>query len=169
MDFFDIKGVAERIASALGLDVRVGPRWSPRRRTAGWCPGVPLRSCMTTHVLGYVGLLSPAVAEQRGLSAADAVYVAELDLDAAEAIVSDRTTAVEPLPRFPSVARDISILVDETLQAAEVRQTIREAAPATLVRVREFDRYQGKGIPDGQGEPLAASDVPLTRPHADRR
>ena len=48
------------------------------------------------------------------------------------------------------MARDISILVDEALRAAEVRQTIRQAASATLVRVREFDRYQGKGIPDGK-------------------
>jgi len=31
-----------------------------------------------------------------------------------------------------------------------VRATIHEAAPATLVRVREFDRYQGKGIPEGK-------------------
>ena len=52
--------------------------------------------------------------------------------------------------RFPSVARDISILVDEALPAAAIRQTIRQAASATLIRVREFDRYQGKGIPDGK-------------------
>jgi phenylalanyl-tRNA synthetase beta chain len=35
------------------------------------------------------------------------------------------------------------------LPAATVRGTIQAAAPATLVRVREFDRYQGKGVPDG--------------------
>ena len=57
---------------------------------------------------------------------------------------------VEPLPRFPSSTRDISILVADTLSSAAVRTTIRRAAPATLARVAEFDRYQGKGIPDGQ-------------------
>ncbi|HVG73184.1 MAG TPA: hypothetical protein VM819_19885, partial [Vicinamibacterales bacterium] len=36
------------------------------------------------------------------------------------------------------------------LPAAEVRQTISEAAPALLARVREFDRYQGKGVPEGK-------------------
>ncbi len=113
-------------------------------------PGVPLRSCTTTRCLDMSDSSRRPLRTQHGLSAADAVYVAELDLDAAEAIVADRTTAVEPLPRFPSVARDISILVDEALHAAEVRQTIREAAPETLVRVREFDRYQGKGVPEGK-------------------
>jgi phenylalanyl-tRNA synthetase beta chain len=48
------------------------------------------------------------------------------------------------------VTRDISILVDDTLAASVVRETIRQAAPATLVRVREFDRYQGKGVPEGR-------------------
>jgi phenylalanyl-tRNA synthetase beta chain len=46
--------------------------------------------------------------------------------------------------------RDISILVDERLPADRVRGTIRTSAPPTLVSIREFDRYQGKGVPDGQ-------------------
>jgi phenylalanyl-tRNA synthetase beta chain len=36
------------------------------------------------------------------------------------------------------------------VSAAAVRHTVREAAPSTLVHVREFDRYQGKGVPDGK-------------------
>ncbi len=46
--------------------------------------------------------------------------------------------------------RDVSILVDDILSAETVRDTIRAASPATLVDVHEFDRYQGKGIPDGK-------------------
>ena len=48
------------------------------------------------------------------------------------------------------MTRDISILVADTLPAGTVRQTIHESAPGTLVRVSEFDRYQGKGIPEGR-------------------
>ena len=54
----------------------------------------------------------------------------------------------KPLPRFPSVARDISIIVDDILPAEAGRGTIRSTAPDTLVSVREFDRYQGKGVPE---------------------
>jgi phenylalanyl-tRNA synthetase beta chain len=54
------------------------------------------------------------------------------------------------LPRHPFVVRDVSILVADTLSAETVRGTIRTAAPDTLIQVREFDRYQGKGIPDGK-------------------
>jgi phenylalanyl-tRNA synthetase beta chain len=46
--------------------------------------------------------------------------------------------------------RDVSMLVADTLSAATVRGTIRSAAPATLIQIREFDRYQGKGVPDGK-------------------
>ena len=56
----------------------------------------------------------------------------------------------ESLPKFPAIVRDISILVDEALPAAAVRGTIRSAAPATLESIAEFDRYQGKGIPEGR-------------------
>ena len=145
VDFFDMKGVAERIASAIGLDLLADPA------TQGWLAAgrsAALSDGQTT--LGHLGLLSPAVGEAHGLAAADPVYVLELDLDAAEAVVAQRTTMVEALPRFPSVARDISILVDEALRAEDVRQTIRGSAPQTLVRIREFDRYHGKGIPDGR-------------------
>ena len=54
----------------------------------------------------------------------------------------------ESLPRFPSIVRDLSILVESGLPAAAVRGTIRSAAPSTLVHVIEFDRYKGKGVPE---------------------
>ncbi len=80
--------------------------------------------------------------------AGDDVYVAELDLDALSATVVAAPVKAQPLPRFPSIARDISIVVDDILPAEAVRGTIRSAAPDTLVSVREFDRYQGKGVPE---------------------
>jgi phenylalanyl-tRNA synthetase beta chain len=95
-------------------------------------------------------MLAPAIVASAGLSSIDEVYVAELDLDALAASQSTSGLKVKPLPRYPSIARDISIVVDETLPAESVRGTIRAAAPDTLASVREFDRYQGKGVPEGR-------------------
>jgi phenylalanyl-tRNA synthetase beta chain len=78
------------------------------------------------------------------------VYVAELDLDAIDAERRPQHLKAIALPRYPSIARDISIVVDESLPAETVRGTIRSAAPETLVSAREFDRYQGKGVPGGR-------------------
>jgi phenylalanyl-tRNA synthetase beta chain len=146
VDFFDIKGVVERVLEAVG-----SARWTvvPQRET--WL--VAGRAAAVRHngsVLAVLGQIAPDVAEAHGLPANDPVYVAEIDLDAAERAGSDGALTVQPLPRYPSVTRDVSILVDETLPAETVRATVHGAAPDTLVRVREFDRYQGKGIPEGK-------------------
>ena len=77
------------------------------------------------------------------------MFVCELDLDRLTAIARHGATRFEPLPRFPSVVRDVSMLVPDTLSAATVRDTMRAAAPPTLVGVREFNRYQGQGTPPG--------------------
>ncbi len=92
----------------------------------------------------------PAIAEARGFPGAEDMYVAELDLDALTIASADADRLVASLPRFPSIVRDISILVLDTLPAATVRGTIRSSAPSTLVSIAEFDRYQGKGVPDGR-------------------
>jgi phenylalanyl-tRNA synthetase beta chain len=145
VDFFDIKGVVERLCQALRVEARTEPH-----RTSWLVPG---RSALVAHDgarLGVLGQLSPAVAEAHGLPGGDVVYVAEIDLDVAERVSGAADVRVEPLPRYPSVTRDVSILVSDTLAAEAVRSTIRNAAPATLARIREFDRYQGKGIPEGK-------------------
>jgi phenylalanyl-tRNA synthetase beta chain len=144
VDFFDAKGIAERVLLSFGLRGDAVPA------TAPWL----VAGRAATLVVGdtpaaVLGLVTPAVAEQHGLPGADAVYAVEIDLDACDRLAPRAALRVDPLPRFPSVTRDIAILVSETLAAADLRRTIRDAAPATLVRVREFDRYQGKGVPEG--------------------
>jgi len=146
VDFFDMKGVTERICQALRIE---GARTEPHRES--WLvPGRAATIVANGQRLGVLGQLAPTVASDHELPAGDPVYVTELDLDAADAIAIRRDVRVEPLPRFPSVTRDVSVLVDETIEAETLRQTVRRAAPATLVRVREFDRYQGKGVPEGR-------------------
>ncbi|MEQ1759561.1 MAG: phenylalanine--tRNA ligase subunit beta [Vicinamibacterales bacterium] len=145
VDFFDIKAVAERIGQAIGLDTAV------EAHAETWL--VAGRSARLMHgdaVLGCFGLLARDVAERHGIPSGDEVYVVDIDLDAAEQHAARADRRVTPLPRYPSVVRDISVLVSDTLSSAAIRSTIRSSASAALVEVREFDRYQGKGIVDGK-------------------
>ena len=142
VDFFDIKGVAQRICQAVRVPTEAEPH-----REAWLVPGRAAALVAGKTRVAVVGQLAPAVTGAHGLAASDSVYVAEVDLDALERL-SGGDVQIEPLPRYPSVTRDISILVNDSIAAADVRRTITDAAPSTLVRVREFDRYQGKGIPD---------------------
>jgi phenylalanyl-tRNA synthetase beta chain len=150
VDFFDVKGIAEVLLAALGAGaVEFAPASVPYL-----VPGRIAEARSQGAVLGVLGQLQPPVAEARGFPPAEEVYVAEVDLDAAAAIAAagelHGELRTEPLPRFPSIVRDISILIDEALPAATVRGTIRSVAPSTLVSFVEFDRYQGKGVPEGR-------------------
>jgi phenylalanyl-tRNA synthetase beta chain len=173
-DFFDASGAVERIAEAAGTTVEVSPAtvsWlvpgrsaSVSVRTGGPEPGL---------TLGLVGQLQPSIAAARGVTGAEAVYVAEIDLDRLAAASGRDDLRVAPLPRYPSIVRDLSVIVSETLPAAAVRGTIRAAAPPELERIEEFDRYQGKGIADGQVSlsfhlTFRAADRTLTDREADR-
>ncbi|MBI4263815.1 MAG: phenylalanine--tRNA ligase subunit beta [Acidobacteria bacterium] len=142
VDFFDIKGVAERICAEARVAVH-----AESHRESWLVPGRTAALAANGTRVGVLGQLAPSLADAHGLPPGDAVYVAEVDLDALER-VSVGEVRVEPLPRYPSVTRDISLLLDDTIAAADVRRTIHDAAPDLLVRVREFDRYQGKGIPE---------------------
>jgi len=151
VDFFDAKGIAELLLQPFGVDIDCvtvapadGTPWFVRGRSAELRlePG---------HVIGHVGQLRPEIVAARGLDAG-LVIGGELDLNVLAAMNGDGggpAPQVQPIPRFPSVVRDLSIIVSERLPAAEVRGTIRSNAPSTLAAVGEFDRYQGKGVPDG--------------------
>jgi phenylalanyl-tRNA synthetase beta chain len=146
VDFFDAKGTVELLCGVFGmraLDLAPsGLEYLVRGRAADVRSGDVL--------LGIVGELSPQIAEARGLTASEDLYVAEIDMDALARVAASDDLRAETLPRYPSIVRDVSILIDEALPAASVRGTIRAAAPPSLAAIAEFDRYQGKGVPEGR-------------------
>ncbi|HZB25137.1 MAG TPA: phenylalanine--tRNA ligase subunit beta [Vicinamibacterales bacterium] len=148
-DFFDVKGVVERLAGAFGVVVEaVGSARAflePGRAAEIWTIGERGR-----RLLGVAGQLAAHVVAARGFPPGEEAYGAELDASALGLLSAVDDPRAQPLPRHPSIVRDISILVDEALPAGTVRGTIRSAAPATLASIIEFDRYQGKGVPDGR-------------------
>ncbi|MBM3809802.1 MAG: phenylalanine--tRNA ligase subunit beta [Acidimicrobiia bacterium] len=145
VDFSDIKGVIEQLAAVFSVMPSFGEASAPYL-----APGRAAALIVNGQTIGTFGQLLPAIAEARDLPAADEIYVGEVDLDALSAASPAETLRAVALPRYPSVVRDVSLLVNDSLSAETVRGTIRTAAPPTLVQVREFDRYQGKGIPEGR-------------------
>jgi phenylalanyl-tRNA synthetase beta chain len=154
VDVFDLTGAITVVCNALGLTATFEPASAYGFLEPACAGTIRVHRAdgsgdRAIREIGMVGQLAPKVAEQHGLPPQDAVFVAELNLDAvADWIALGDTIAARPLPRYPSIVRDLSILVNADLPAARVRDTIRAAAPATLERIGEFDRYQGKGIPE---------------------
>ena len=145
-DFFDIKGAVELLCASHGItDLDFSTS------TSGFLvPGRGAQAQSGAARIAVLGQLLPALADAHGFPAGEEVYVAEIDLDALTSRIPGGELRTESLPKFPSIVRDVSMLIDEALPAAAVRGTIRSAAPETLHSIVEFDRYQGKGIPEGR-------------------
>src|SRR5207247_6505174 len=123
-------------------------------------------SASATEV-GALGQLSPAIADARGLSRQERLFVAELNLDKLANARVATGEATRPLPRHPSSVRDLSIAVEESLSAGTIRGTIHavgRSTPAPLVGLAFFDRYQGAGVQPGR----VSLSVHLTFQAADR-
>ena len=154
VDFFDVKGVVERLCDALGVVVRFEPTRAPFLVPGRSATVVAGDTAAGSVVVGVIGMLAPAVADERGAPRQDDIVVAEVNLDALAQVrraSGDAGEAVKPLPRHPFVVRDLSIVVADTLPAAIIRGTIQAAAggaAAPLVRVGFFDRYRGQGVPE---------------------
>jgi phenylalanyl-tRNA synthetase beta chain len=152
VDFFDVKGAMEHLCQALGVPPRFETTRAPYLVTGQAAAMLAADGPERGARLGSVGQLAPAVADARGLPRQDRVFVAEADLDLLERARVTVSDAMRALPRFPSVVRDLSIVVADTLPAEIIRGTILTAGRdlrAPLSALSFFDRYQGKGVPAG--------------------
>ena len=156
VDFFDATSLVSTVAGVLDASVQFRPlAATPSFLVAGQAAEIIASardsgpSAATAARVGLVGRLTPAVGELLGLPAEVPAYVAEVAIEALAQFHRTTVKATAP-PRFPSVDRDISILVDDTTAAQSVRDTVRSLGIPNLADLREFDRYAGKGIPEGK-------------------
>lgn len=144
-DVWDAKGLATRLVETLGgsdIESSAGSAELHHPRARGQ---LTLKTSSTSPVASY-GLLHPDVADAYGLTGA--VVVVTLDLQVlARADLRARTYA--PIPRFPASTRDVAIVVREGLAAGEVLRVLGERAGPLAESVELFDRYIGKGVPEG--------------------
>src|ERR1035437_2666134 len=98
-------------------------------------------------VLGEAGQLLPALAKKYDLR--DGVLLAELNLDL---LLARRNPAksFKSLPQFPTIRRDVAMIVPEATTHEAVLQTVRQTKPANLESVELCDVFRGKHVPAGQ-------------------
>jgi phenylalanyl-tRNA synthetase beta chain len=141
---FDLKGVVEEFLEYFGVR---GVTFTRRSETTAMFLESAAIALGGKLPLGEVGQLSPALAKKHDLR--DAVFLAELNLDQ---LLARRNPAksFKPLPQFPSIRRDVAMLVPEAITHEAVLQTVRKTKPANLETVELFDVFRGKNVPEGQ-------------------
>jgi phenylalanyl-tRNA synthetase beta chain len=143
-DVFDAKGLLELLAQRL----RLGAMEVSREGVPSVLhPGVSAAVSFGGRLSGYMGLLHPDLA--RAWEFKDPVIVAELGLDALLAATSGAVRA-RSLPRFPEVARDLSVVWDTTQPAEALEARVRASAGELLREVTVSDRYEGPPVPAGK-------------------
>lgn len=137
-DFYDAKGDVEAIL-ALGGDI-ASYEFAPGEQEA-LHPGQNAAIMRAGEKIGAIGALHPSIEQALGIKGP--VYLFELDLGAIERGI---IAQFAELSKFPEVRRDLSIIVDKSVQLSAIDGVVRKEAGESLVDLRLFDLYQGKGI-----------------------
>ncbi|HMV46933.1 MAG TPA: phenylalanine--tRNA ligase subunit beta [Blastocatellia bacterium] len=144
LDFFDVKGAVESIATAMGLPPL---DFTAVETIASLHPGRAALISVAGKRVGQIGQLHPRVAA--GYKFKQAVFVAELDFGAM--LDADRAgVRYQPLPKYPTVVRDLALLIDTGVPLAAIERAVYELNLPELVGFRLFDLYSGKELPAGK-------------------
>jgi phenylalanyl-tRNA synthetase beta chain len=143
LDFYDLKGALEAGIEAMNLP----PVDFAAAEIKHLRPGQSAMVRMGDAAVGSVGRLSETVAGEYKFR--QPLFVAEIDLTA---LLESAELAVRysPLPRFPSIVRDVSLLVARTLTVTQLISTVSEQQPRHFVKTEFVGAYEGEGIPDGK-------------------
>ncbi|MPS62908.1 MULTISPECIES: phenylalanine--tRNA ligase subunit beta [Acinetobacter] len=139
MDFFDFKGEVEEVLAAGRVKVEYV------RSERSWLhPGQSAEILVDGKSIGYLGRLHPSLENQLDLST---TWVAELDQ---AAVLQSYVSNFTELSRFPSVRRDIALLISDNINVRDIQQLIEKTGGELLDSTWLFDVYTGQGVEEGK-------------------
>ncbi|MDO7540316.1 phenylalanine--tRNA ligase subunit beta [Acinetobacter nosocomialis] len=139
MDFFDFKGEVEEVLAAGRVKVEYV------RSERSWLhPGQSAEILVDGKSIGYLGRLHPSLENELDLST---TWVAELDQ---AAVLQSYVSNFTELSRFPSVRRDIALLISDNINVRDIQQLIEKTGGELLDSTWLFDVYTGQGVEEGK-------------------
>lgn len=139
MDFFDFKGDIEEILAAGRVKVEY------IRSKRSWLhPGQSAEILVNGQSIGYFGRLHPSLEDELDLAT---TWVAELDQ---VAVLQTYVSNFTELSRFPSVRRDIALLISDKINVSEIQGLIEKTGGELLDSTWLFDVYTGQGVEEGK-------------------
>jgi phenylalanyl-tRNA synthetase beta chain len=145
-DFYDIKGAAEALMRALKLE---GIRFAamPAETCVYTRPGHTAQILAAGLRVGLVGEIHPRVGDSFGLK--QTAFIFEIELEkVAELIPANRHS--KPIPRFPAIYRDITIIVDRDIETQKVLEAVENFNEDLIEYLHLFDVYEGDPIAAGK-------------------
>ncbi|RLA16578.1 MAG: phenylalanine--tRNA ligase subunit beta [Gammaproteobacteria bacterium] len=151
VDFYDLKGDLEYLLEATGrsADFSLASGQHPALH-----PGRSARVVNAEKAVGWIGELHPQIAGELQLSGR--IYLFELML---EPLMRRKVPAYTGVSKFPSVRRDLALLVSHDITAGQIETTIRAAVGGSLQNFRVFDVYRGSELPPGKKSVAIGLDI----------
>ncbi len=140
--FYYLKGALENIFSFMRLNCS----YSPIENISFLHPKKSAEIICNNEKLGFIGCIHPDILEK--LDIKHSVYIAEIDFSIACDLSIKNPYSYSKFSRFPSVERDLAVIIPNDLLAAPILQAIKEVSPV-ISDVSLFDIYDGSGIEDG--------------------
>ncbi|HYF97758.1 MAG TPA: phenylalanine--tRNA ligase subunit beta, partial [Coxiellaceae bacterium] len=142
VDFFDLKADLEAL---LALSKKANQvKWLPAQHPA-LHPGQSAQLELAGQVLGYVGALHPRLVQALDLK--HVPFLFELDFELCKKIVPSHYQAIS---KFPTVRRDLAMIVDQALPVVKLQESIQEELAKCLNSLVIFDIYEGQHIEPGK-------------------
>ncbi len=145
-DFYDLKGVVDGMFQSLQVD-NVNYTRMPDDLCSYTRPGFTARILSGDDVLGLAGEVHPQVLQNYDLM--QPAYILEIDLERLFSQIPDYRQS-EPLPKYPAVSRDITIIVDKAVESAAILASIKDAGEELVESLSIFDVFQGEPIQPGK-------------------
>ncbi|WP_087971854.1 phenylalanine--tRNA ligase subunit beta [Oceanobacillus rekensis] len=141
VDFYIVKGIVEGLFDYLKLTVSFR-----QAKIADMHPGRCAVLEMSGQTIGFIGQLHPILAKELDLKE---TFVFDVNLEIVFAAY-DSIPSYTLIPKYPSVARDIAFILDEDVNAGDVKELIEEIGAPLVNRVDIFDVYQGANLEEGK-------------------
>ena len=164
--FFTLKGEVEAVLRAINAHA---PAYEAVSDNPSYHPGRCAHLIVDGKVMGTLGQIHPLVAKNYGIDGE--IYCAEIDFTGLQTVLAPEKT-YKPLPKFPAVTRDLSLVCDEETTIAQLEGCITAAGGKLLRKINLFDIYRGANIPAGKKSvafslELRADDRTLTDADSD--
>ncbi|MFQ9706945.1 MAG: phenylalanine--tRNA ligase subunit beta, partial [Limosilactobacillus pontis] len=144
VDFFQVKGIIERYLHNMGLAGKV--TYMADQSRAEMHPGRTANILLDGQLIGFLGQVHPSTAKAYKIPE---TYVFELNLETLIA-APKVDNEYHPVSKYPSITRDIALLVDDDITNAMVMDIINKRGGAFLKSVHLFDVYSGLHLPKGK-------------------
>ncbi|WP_024563491.1 phenylalanine--tRNA ligase subunit beta [Candidatus Phytoplasma tritici] len=132
--FFVTKGILEKIITFLGITLT----YQKTQQHSNFHPGIQANLLFNNQIIGVIGKTHPLLNAKHNLKES---FLCELFLTD-EILNTTKTLTFQPIPKFPTVIRDLAFLVDTKYSFYQIEQTIKKTTPFDLIKCELFDVYQ---------------------------